>query len=235
MRLAVLLFPAFGLGVFGAGLPTHALFLQTVAAPVTFTTVGNGTLNTTGFRFPPFTNAPASTLVVAQPRFSPTPAITGTATAGFFIAPSTGEFSGTVKAQPSIYFTSIPIPPYAAAFTGFSVDVASIPSISCTTGEVCFRAVSSFAPYSGTFPSIAANVDEAFRNYVAAGPVVSSFKTNYTFYGSNPDLAFATTNMRFEGQLLFDYFYVPAPLPIIGVGISLGWSRRLRKRIHHGK
>jgi hypothetical protein len=235
MRLATLLLPVLGLGGISAGLPTHAFLVQTVAAPITFTTTGNGTLNTTGFRFPPFTAAPVSTLVVAQPRFSPSPTITGTATAGFFIAPSTGSFSGTVKAQPTINFTSIPIPPYNAAFTAFIVDVASIPSFACTTGEVCYRAVSSFAPYSGTFPSIAANVDEAFRNYVAAGPVVSSFRTNYTFVGSSPDLAFGTSNMKFQGELLFDYFYVPGPLPILGVGIGLSWSRRLRKRIHRTK
>ncbi len=235
MRLASLLLPALGIGMMGTSLPAHAFFVQTVAAPVTFTTTGNGILNTTGFRFPPFTNAPASSLVVAQPRFSPAPTITGTASAGFFVAPSSGTFSGTVKAQPTIYFISIPIPPYTAAFTGFAVDVASIPSFSCTIDEVCFGTASSFAAYSGTFPPIAANVDPSFRNYVAAGPIVDSFKTNYTFIGSDPDLAFGTSKMKFEGQLLFDYFYVPGPLPIFGIGIALGWSRRLRKRIHRTK
>jgi hypothetical protein len=235
MRLFPLLIPALGIGLMSADVPAHAFFVQTVAAPVAFTTTGNGTLNTTGFRFPPFTNAPASTLVVAQPRFSPAPTITGTVSAGFFVAPSTGNFSGQVKAQPTIYFTSIPIPPFTAAFTGFSVDVASIPSFSCTAGDVCFGTASSFAPYSGTFPPIAANVDPTFRDYVAAGPIVDSFKTSYTFIGSDPDLAFGTSKMKFEGQLLFDYFYVPGPLPIFGVGICFGWSRRLRKRIHHVK
>jgi hypothetical protein len=235
MKLALVLLPILGIGLTVAERPAHAFFTQTVAAPVTFTTTGNGVLNTTSFQFPPFTNAPAATLVAARLKFLTAPTITGTASAGFFVAPSTGFFSGTVKAQPTVNFTSIPIPPFSAAFPATNVDVATIDPFSCTAGDVCFGTSSSFTPYSGSFPPIGAGLDPVFQNYIAAGPFVDSFKTSYSFVGSNPDLAFGTSSMKFQGQLLLEYTYVPGPLPILGAGASIIWSRRLKNRIRSAK
>ena len=235
MKLTLLLLPILVISLTATERPAHAFFTQTVAAPVSFTTTGNGTLNTTSFQFPPFTSAPASSLVAARLKFSSPPAITGTAVAGFFVAPSTGFFSGTVRAQPTVNFTAIPIPPFNAAFTGTTVNTAQIAPFSCTTGEVCFGSTSSFTPYSGFFPPIAAGLDPAFQNYIAAGPLVESFKTTYTFVGSDPDLAFGTSNMKFQGQIQLQYTYVPGPVPILGVGASLVWSRRLKRRIRGAK
>ncbi|MFN9622643.1 MAG: hypothetical protein ACK587_07405 [Cyanobacteriota bacterium] len=235
MKFSLFLAPALGIGLAAAEFPAHAFLTQTVAAPVAFTTTGNGILNTTAFQFPPFTKAPVASLVAAQLKFSTAPTITGTATAGFFIAPSTGLFSGTIRTQPTIYFTSIPIPPFNAAFTGVTADSAQIAPFSCTIGEVCYGSTSAFTPYSSAFPPIGAGIDPAFQKYLADGPFVAAFKTAYTFVGSDESLAFGTSNMQFQGQLMLEYAYVPGPIPILGVGAGLAWSRRLKKRLRSGK
>ncbi len=191
-----------------------------------------------------FTNFPTASSVEATyypplPQFTVQPFNTalGTLTSTTIIWATTASFSGTVGSAPGNGNASFSLG------GSYSVDGASYAGNgSGNSGGGSPGNTFSFnvASYGNTYQFLTSNAGVTYppailADFIGANPY--SISQENTSNPGNSPYRFAYTNIASgsapfttTASVTYDYVAVPAPLPLLGVGAALTWSRRLRRR-----